>query len=87
MAKYNVHTYAVIRIKVPCIEANNMKKAMEKSDTITGGIINNLAHLGYEVESAEEITGYVVDPLDKDGEIIYDASVSFDENMEVEVFR
>ena len=88
MAKYNVHAYAVIRIKVPGIEADNMKEAIEKSDKVTESILGNLYLIyGYETESAEEVTGYVVDPLDADNEIIYDCSVSFDANKEIETFK
>ena len=65
--KYNVHLYAVVRVKVPDVEAESQKEAIEKAEAqvdlystfdweglpINGGIV--------AFDYAEEIAYYLVD--------------------------
>jgi len=70
MAKFNVHLYAVVRLKVSNVEAESMEEAIEKADAsvnvheLVDRAINgdadrecSLAHIEY----AEEISSAMVD--------------------------
>lgn len=84
MKKYNTHIYAVVRVKVPNVESAtpkgcNIVRNPKVQDLDLHSILDG-NHNGYEVEYAEDITGYVIDPLDENGEVEYNNSLSLDAN-------
>ena len=84
MSKYNVHIYTVVRVKVEDVEGENaidaIKNAHENVDPYLYSMFDNISG-HFETESAEEVSGYLVDELDENGEVDYEktSSVSFNE--------
>lgn len=58
MPKYDVHLYAVVRVKVSGVEACSMENAIEKAEGATP--LHQMFDRG-DMEYAEEITHYLVD--------------------------
>lgn len=70
MPKYDVHIYAVVRVKVSGVEADNMPEAIESAveqADIDELFPHRVYPWGVETEDAEEIVGYLVDVVG-DGE-------------------
>ncbi|WP_298399045.1 hypothetical protein [Sphingobium sp.] len=68
MRGFHVHVYTTIRVKV-AVTANDHADAMRQADAIVGRgifpvrLLPNAADV-LEAESAEEVTGYLVDETD-----------------------
>ena len=75
MPRFDVHIYAIARLKVACIEAESPQDAARKAERMV-----NLHHAvaGGETEYAEEIEGFLVDLLDETGQWIEGESVYCD---------
>ena len=77
--KTNVHIYAVVRVKISDVEAETPKKAARKAEELVNlhDILDG-RNGEYDIEWAEEVTGFTVDPLDEDGEVMYDQMKNYD---------
>jgi hypothetical protein len=75
MPHFDVHLYAVVRLKVTGVEADSPQNAARKAERMV-----NLhdAVAGGETEYAEEIEGFLVDLLDESGQRIEGESVYCD---------
>ena len=74
--KYNVHLYAVVRVKVVDVEASSQEEAIAKAEdsVLLGRILNHERGLPDNVECteyAEEVVRYLVD---EEGDEEYDKS-------------
>jgi len=88
--KYNVHQYAVIRIKVSNITAESQREAMDKADEEISPHLLSLGCLDEAVdfapfiehiEPAEEVVGYLVDEV---GDEEYEKTTLYGANKEVD---
>jgi hypothetical protein len=69
--KYDVHVYAVVRIKVPGIEAESPSEAAKMAEELTDFIAAVRSS-----QYADMIDDFVVDQLDDDGNVV--ASLALD---------
>lgn len=73
MPKYDVHIYAVVRVKMEAIEADSTTDAVEKARE---KFLNRVDYHQRVGEFADDFEGYLVDPYKEDGvEIDGDNSV------------
>ncbi|MBI4446888.1 MAG: hypothetical protein HY645_13405 [Acidobacteria bacterium] len=69
MPKYDVHLYAVVRLKIPDIGAETQQEAMKKADELIAPHLYDLLYAEKPIpivectEYAEEIDGYLVDEI------------------------
>lgn len=85
--KYDVHIYAVVRIKVSNVEAKDPMEAAKRAEASVNKdeLFPKKTHAsGLLTDNAEEIVGYHVDPLDAQGKPLADKSVSLNANCEPE---
>lgn len=85
--KYNVHIYAVVRIKVSNIEAEDPSQAAYRAqgEVNTNELFPEMTHAdGLLTADAEETVGYHVDPLDAQGKPLAAKSVSLNAHCEPE---
>lgn len=76
MPAFNVHYFAVVRVKAPSIEAENAEEAIDRGKkTIPFHELFNREDP--DTEWAEEIAYHLVDPLDKNEQANYDESEWF----------
>ena len=80
MPKYDVHIYAIARLKVAGVEAGSPQDAARQAEQTVD--LHHAIALG-EAEYADEIEGFVMDLLDKDGQRVEGQSVYFDPKQEV----
>ena len=72
--KYNIHIYAVTRVKVINIEADSKAEACAKAEDKVDlhAILDREGEI--ETEWAEEVLSFTADPLLPNGEVNYDDS-------------
>ena len=70
MPKYDVHLYAVVRVKVPGVEANSPEEAAKIADDQT-----DLDHAFKDGEYIEEIEAILVDTLDATGKVVKETTL------------
>jgi hypothetical protein len=80
MPKYHIHFYDTLRIKIIDVEADSTKEAIEKAEEMMPHPqCLEISRPGcWETEPANERTCVLVDPLDNDGEVMYDHSFFYD---------
>src|SRR4051812_47310008 len=76
MPKFNVHVYAVVRVQVDGVDADNSTaaaaEALERLDLYRR--VDRHSGLQLAEEYAEDIEGYLVDPIGDDGGVLVDES-------------
>ena len=74
MAKYNVHVYAIVRVLVSDVEAENHVEAMKKAERRA-----NLDSLfsGRNTEYADELDGFLVD---EEGDVEHERSTWYEKD-------
>lgn len=80
MPKYDVHIYAIARLKVADIDADSPQDAARKAEQQVD-LHHAIAHR--EAEYADDIEGFLVDVLDKAGKRIEGQSIFFNLKEEV----
>ena len=66
--KYNVHVYAIARIKVPDIEAQDQKDAIRRViETLNIDSLLSFNRAGIKIEYADDIVRYLVDIVGDSG--------------------
>jgi len=75
MPYFDVHVYAIARLKVAGVEADSPQDAVQKAEHLVD--LRQAIALG-EAEYADEIEGFLVDALDEAGERMEGQSVFFD---------
>ena len=80
MPKYDVHIYAVARLKVANVAADSSQDAVRNAEQI---VDLHQALAAGEAEYADEIEGFLVDVLDETGRRIEGQSLYFDAKEEV----
>ena len=74
MAKYDVHIYAIARLKVAGVEADSPQDAVRKAEQ---RVDLHQAIANGEAEYADDIDGFLVDALDEAGERMEGQTVFF----------
>lgn len=83
--KYDVHIYAVARIKVSGIEANSQQEAIREAEKLVDlDRVLNKTFGDIEVCSAEEIQDYLVDEV---GDAEYQNTKTWEEDVNGELVR
>ena len=80
MPKYDVHIYAIARLKVADIDADSPQDAAQKAEQ---RVDLHHAIANREAEYADDIEGFLVDVLDEAGQRIQGQSVFFNLKEEV----
>jgi len=70
MPKYDVHFYAIVRVKVPGVEANSAEDAAK-----IAGERTDLHHAFKDGEFAEEVEAILVDTLDATGNVVKETTL------------
>lgn len=70
MPKYDVHVYAAVHFSVRSVEAESPTKATEIVEASYN--LPDLIAKGEVVDDENAPLGFIVDPLDEEGEIIFD---------------
>jgi hypothetical protein len=74
MPKHDVHIYCIVRVKVPGVEADTPGEAAQKAEKAT-----DLDYAFRDAEFAGDITGFLVDTLDENGERIKETDLKPDQ--------
>lgn len=75
--RFAVHIYATFRVKIPTVEGASVEELLAKAEKSAG--LHEMSVRGsYDGEFAEEITGYLIDPLDSEGEVDSERSLVLD---------
>jgi hypothetical protein len=80
MPKYDVHIYAIARLKVDDIDADSLQEAARKAEQRVD--LHHAIARG-EAEYADDIVGFLVDVLDEAGQRIQGQSLFFNPKEEV----
>jgi hypothetical protein len=85
--KYNVHVYPIMRVHYKGIEANSPEEAVRKANDLFGTVDPQFNPKAFgeqaiEAELASGFDGFLVDPLDEKGEVIYEQAVHFEPDGE-----
>ena len=82
MPKYHVHVYAIVRVLVPDVEAENQEEACKKAEQMVD--LHQLFEqmhfdppVGY-VEFADDLDGFLVD---EDGDTEHERSTGYDKDF------
>ena len=75
MPKYDVHIYPIVRLRVAGVEADSPEEAARRAEESLD--LHRLVACG-AAEYAEDLDGFLVDPLDARGEPVDGQSVSLD---------
>ena len=74
MLRFDVHIYAIVRLKVAGVEASSSQDAVRKAERL---VDLHQAIAAGEAEYADEIEGFLVDALDDAGERMEGQTVFF----------
>ena len=75
MPRFDVHIYAIARLKVAGVEADSSQDAARNAEDLVD--LHQAVAAG-EAEYADDIEGFLVDPLDESGQRIEGKSVYCD---------
>lgn len=90
MPKFDVHIFAVVRVKVEGVEAEDKYDAVRRTEEIDLYPMFNWLPKGTDssgldvayTEFAEEVRGYIVDPILKSGRVDYDRSCFIENDVQ-----